>query len=431
MNQKFFIFFSEILGREVRDEKNRRAGILCDISLKMNGEIYPKAAALIIKKGLWPGREFARIAWEDVKEIADVVRIKTDLSSLSFERRRIRGDFSLSVDILDQQIVDINNRKVVRVNDVHLLKVDNNLYLAHVDVGTRGLARRLDWTGAVDHLVRSFSPHSAYLTQEEFISWKNTQVLTLGRAKNVLRLDVARQKLSQIPSTELADIMEDLDIFEKKVLFKSLEVDLQRKVFSDLTTAKQAELIEELSEKEAVNLLENIPSDEAADLLMKLPNRRTRRLMKMMQTKTSKQLRKLLEFSRDSAGGLMTTEYLSLPQDALVKDALKKIKENTDFPGNIYNIYVVDQHNHLLGFAPLRNFIDVEENLPLILFLDPHKIFVRTQDGIEQVALLLEKYKFSVIPVLNEEDVLQGVITIDDVMEELITTTWRKYREKI
>ncbi len=430
MNTKFFLYFSEILGREVRDERNRRVGILCDVAMKINGEIYPKSNFLIIKRGIFL-KEFAKVDWQQVKEVGEVIKLRTERASILFEKKKMHSDFTLCIDILDQQIVDIDNRKVVRVNDVHLLRVDSQLYLAHVDVGIRGLVRRLEWTNFVDGIVKIFSPYSSYLSQEDFIPWKNTQVLTLGRAKNVLRLDVARQKLAQLPATDLADIMGALDIFEKRLLFKSLDLDLQHRVFTDLTTVQQAELIAQLNERESVNLLENIPSDEAADLLMRLPSRKSRQLMKLLETKTSKKLRKLLGFSRDSAGGLMTTEYLFLPQGALVQDALQKIKDNTDFPGNIYNIYVLDEQNRLLGVAALRNFIDAETNLPLILFLDPRKIFVRTQDGIEQVAVLLERYKFSVVPVLNDENILQGVITIDDVMEELIAIAWRKYKEKI
>lgn len=431
MNTKFFLYFSEILGKTVRDHHNRRAGRLCDIGMKINSEIYPKAVQLILKRGFLK-KKFALLDWEEsVREIGDFIKLKIDYRQVEYTLQQPKSDLSLCRDILDQQIVDINNHKVVRVNDLHLLKVENHLYLAHVDVGTRGLVRRLEWTGFLDRIVRFFSPYSAFLTQEDFISWKNTQVLNLGRVKNVLRLDVARQKLSQIPPMELAEIMGDLDKVEKGHLFRSLDVELQRKVFTDLATPKQAELIDQLDDREAVNLLENIPADEAADLLLRLPKRRARRLMKLMETKVSKKLSKLLGFSKDSAGGLMTTEYLTLPQSALVTDALQKIKENTDFPGNIYNIYIVDDQNHLLGFAPLRNFIDADPQLPLILFLDPNKIFVRIDDKVEHVALLLEKYKFSVIPVLNKENILQGVITIDDVMEELISIAWSKYKEKL
>ncbi len=430
MNQKFFIYYSEILGKPVRDSHHRRIGYLCDIAMKINGEIYPKAAYLVMKRGILKP-QYAQVEWDNVTEVGNSIKLKMDCQQIAFEQKKAKFDFSLCVDILDQQIVDIDNRKVVRVNDAHLLRVDNHLFLAHVDVGVRGLVRRLEWTGIVDRIVKFFSPDAAYLMQEELISWKNTQVLSLGRVKNVLRLDVARQKLSQIPSTDLAEILEDLDKFEKSHLFKSLDEALQRKVFADMATSKQIELINQLEDKEAVSLLANIPSDEAADLLSRLPNRKTRQLMKLMETKTSKKLSKLLGFSKTSAGGLMTTEYLTLPEDSLVKDAFQKIKENTQLPGNIYYLYIVDEQHHLMGVTTLRNFINADPQTPLRKTCFPHNIFVRTNDGMEKVAMLLEKYKFSVIPVVNEEDILQGVITIDDVMEELISTAWSKYKEKL
>ena len=430
MNQKFVIYFSDILGHQVRDEKNRRVGYVCDIGLKMNGEIYPKAAQLIIKKGLFH-RRYGSIDWEQIGFIDGVIRLKVSRGQIVFQDKRIKSDFSLCIDILDQQIVDINNRKVVRVNDIHFLKVDNHLYVAHVDVGTRGLVRRLGYIQWTDKIVRLFSPYSFFLTQEDFISWKNTQLLSIGRVKNVLRLDVTQQKLSQIPSTDLADIMEDLDVFERVHLFRQFEAGLQTKIFADMAVAKKGELITSLEEKEVINLLETIPSDEAVDLLSRLPKRKSRQLMKILGTKTSKKLQKLLGFSSKSAGGLMTAECLTLPQTAYAHDALQKVKENTHFPGNIYYIYLVDELNKLVGFVPLRNFINAGPMTPLIEVMEPHKIFVRTDDGLEKVALLLEKYKFSVIPVVNEENVLLGVIAVDDVMEELIALTWKKYKDHL
>ncbi len=429
---KFFIYFSEILGREVRDEMNRPVGILSDIVMKINGEIYPKAAGLIVKRGLVK-KEFARINWEDLIKIGDhFVRVKVNPDKLLFQKERIKCDFTLCVDILDQQIVDTDNRKVVRVNDIHLLRVDNNLYLAHVDVGTRGLVRRLGWTPLIDTIVKLFNSKSPYLKREDLISWKNTHVLNLlGRAKNLLRLDVERQKISQIPATELADILEDLDIFEKSSLFKSLDPALQARVFADMATPQKAELIEKLNEQDVVGLLENIPSDEAADLLLRLPREQTRHLMTSMQTKISRKLRKLLEFSRNSAGGLMTMEYLTVLPTAQVKDAMQRVRENIQILQNVFTIYVIDEQNRLVGLTSLRNLISHDPEAPIMSACFPKKIFVRTDDQIEEIALLLEKYKLFAVPVLNEEDVLQGVVTIDDVLEELITIVWRKYREKI
>ncbi len=425
-----FVFFSEILNRPVLDAQGRTVGRLHDIIMRIGDEVHPRATKLVIRRG-GIGRVYAHLDWSRVERIEDDIGISAGQEELEFVRAAPRLEFSLCRDVLDQQVVDTDNQKVVRVNDIHLLKVDNQLYLAHVDVGLRALVRRLEWDGFIDAVLRFYVPDSPYLRSEEFIPWKNTQVLTLGRSRNVLRLDVSRQKLSQIPPTKLAEIMEDLDVFEKYSLFKAFDFELQKKVFADLSTAEQEEVLDRMTLKEASHLLENIPSDEAADLLLRLPKEKTRQLMKSMETKTSKRLRKLLGFSQDSAGGLMATEYLSLPKDALVADAIQLIKEHVNFPGNVYHVYIVDENDHLLGSTSIRRFIDADPRTPIVRTCFPKKIFVRTDDGMEEIALLLERYKFSSIPVLDEDDVLQGVVTIDDVMEELISLAWSKYKERL
>ncbi len=127
----------------------------------------------------------------------------------------------------------------------------------------------------------------------------------------------------------------------------------------------------------------------------------------------------------------MTTEYLYLGKDAFVKDALQKIKENVEYPGNIFFVYIVDQKHRLVGVTSLRRFINEEPETLLMETCYPNEIFVQTDDDMEEIALLLEKYKFSSIPVLDENNILQGVITSDDVMEELISLTWTKYKDQL
>jgi len=427
---QLFLYLSEILDRDVVDVDNQPVGKLYDISMRLNEEVFPRAESLMIKRRSWE-KKFVSIPLGDIQDLGKVFKLRISTDKIVFHEKPLRYEFSLRRDILDHQIVDTNDQKVVRVNDVHLLRVDNQIYLAHVDVGLRGLVRRLEWTRVVDVLVKRFFPKSPYLTQEELIPWKNTHVLTTGRTKGFLRSDVARKKLAKIPAAELADIMEDLDVFEKHLLFKTFSVDMQRRVFTDMTPHEKEELIDQLEDREAGDLLENIPADEATDLLHNLPKKKRMQLMRFMHSKTSKELRKLLGFAQDSAGGLMTTEYLYLGEDAFVKDALQKIKENVDYPGNIFFVYIVDEKHRLVGVTSLRRFINEEPETLLMETCYPSEIFVRTDDGMEEVALLLEKYKFSSIPVLDEENVLQGVITSDDVMEELISLTWTKYKDQL
>jgi magnesium transporter len=150
-----------------------------------------------------------------------------------------------------------------------------------------------------------------------------------------------------------------------------------------------------------------------------------------MGSETSKKLRKLLGFAKDSAGGLMTTEYLYLKPDATVADGWAKIKENVNFPGSIFFFYIVDDNHKYLGTTSLRRFINEPLDKNLIETCYQENAYVYTEDGMEEVALMLERYKFSSIPVLNHDDILQGIITIDDVMEELIALVWNKYKEKL
>jgi magnesium transporter len=428
---KLFLFLSEILDHPVMDANGQLVGKLIDISMSVSPEeIYPRSKGLMIYRGFWR-REYAYVRIEDVAEIDNVLKLKIGAEKIAFLKSQPLQEFMLRHDILDRQVVDTENRKVVRVNDAHLLRVDNQVYLAHVDVGMRALVRRLEWTPLIDFCVKIFSSRSPYLIQEEFIPWKNTQVFSSGVRKNVLRLDVAWQKLAQIPPTDLADIMQDLDIFGKLALFKSLDVTLQRKVFADLATQEKQDLIDHMQDKEAASLIENIPADEATDLLMILSKETMLRLMRHMETKQSRKLRKLLGFAKNSAGGLMTTEYLYLGQNAVVGDAMQLVKNSVNFPGNIHYIYIVDDFHRLIGMTSIRRYINLLPQTPIMETCFPGKVFVRTSDGMEEIALLLEKYKFASIPVLSEDDILQGAVTIDDVMEALISIAWTKYKERL
>ena len=427
---RLFVYFSEILGREVMDAKHQLVGYLHDVFMRINEEVFPRAESIIVSRG-WINKEYAQIPLNHFGDLGKPFQLKIKKEDISFQKEKIKSDFSLARHVLDQQVVDINDQKVVRVNDVHLLRIDNQLYLAHVDIGLRGIIRRLEWTRLVDNVIRTFSPDSTFLTKENFISWKNTQALIIGRSQNVLRSSMARQKLSRIPPTQLAEIMEDLDMFEKLSLFKSFTVDLQRKVFTDMALQEKEELVDQLSDKEAVNLLENIPADEATDLLLNLPKEKMVELLRLMKRETSTKLKMLIGFEKDSAGGLMTTEYLFVKETAQVKEAIKKIKDNVDYPGNLYHIYIIDNEHRLLGQTSLRRFINEDPDKLLTETCYPNNVFVRTDDDIEEVALILEKYKFSSIPVLDQNDILRGVITIDDVMEELISMAWKKYEGQL
>ena len=430
MVDQFFLYFSSLLGRPIVDVNGITIGRFHDLSMALNNDIYPRAKGIIVRRGLW-FPQYAEVPITELHKDGEKIHLKCPWANIPFQKDKIACEFGLRRDVLDQQIVDVENKKVVRVNDVHLLRVENQYHVAHVDVGLRALIRRLDIEPLVDGLVRLVRPRAEYLTAEELVSWKNSQVLTLGNLKNVLKLDVSRAKIAKIPPVALADIMKDLDVFEKTSLFRTLSFDVQLKVFTDMVPDDKAGLVDQLEDREVVQLVTNIPSDEAADFLMGLPRDRVQHFLKLMESQASKRLRELLGFRKDSAGGLMAMEYLSLKSSATVGDAINKVKASVDHPGSITTIYIVDEAGKYLGTTTIQRFINEDVNRPILETCHPHKLFVRTDDGMEKVAVLIEQYKYAAIPVLDENDVLVGSITVDDVMEQLITIAWGKYKDQL
>ncbi len=430
MGEQFFVYLFELLGKPVVDRDGRAVGQFYDFSMALNNDIYPRAKSLIICAGLFP-RRYAEVLLTDVLRIEDKVYLRIPVAAVLFQKAKITSDFALRRDVLDQQVVDVENKKVVRVNDVHILKVEQQYHIAHVDVGLRALVRRLDLEPVVDTVIRLFRPAADYLKAEELVSWKNAQVLTLGNQKNVLKLDVARAKIAKIPPVLLADIMRDLDRFEQLSVFRSLTFDVQLKVFADMAPDDKSGLVSLLGDHELVQIVTHIPSDEAADFLMTVPRERVQQLMRQMESQASKRLRTLLGFRKDSAGGLMATEFLSLGVNATVMDAMNKLKGAVDYPGSFNTLYITDDQGRYLGTTTIRRFINEPPDHRVVDTCHPHKVFVYTDDGMEKVALLIEQYKYSAIPVLDENDILVGSITVDDVMEELIAMAWGKYKDQI
>lgn len=427
----FFSYLSGFLKCRVVAADGVVLGTCHDFSMNLNNDIYPRAKGIIIRRG-GVLSQYVEIPMADFMKVEHGrIHLKCLSPIVKFSSRQPDCEFALRRDVLDQQIVDVANRKVERVNDVHLLRVDSQFHVAHVDVGLRGLIRRLDLEPLVDGLVRFFKKEADYLTATELVSWKNAQVLTLGNQKNVLKLDVAKAKIAKIPPTLLAEIMGDLDIFEQVSLYRSLTPDVQRKMFADMAPDDKLGFISQLEDAEAAQLISQIPSDEAADFLMILPGEKMQQLLRLMEKQLSRRLRTLLGFRKDSAGGLMATEYLWLRKEATVADIWTKIRSSIESPATLTTIYVVDENHRYLGTTTFRRFVNEPPEKSVMDVCFPQRVFVRTNDGMEKVALLIEQYKYSAIPVLDDGDVLMGSITVDDVMEELITLSWGKYKDQI
>ncbi len=425
-----FIYFSQLIDNPIFDKNGEWAGKLYDIIVQPS-EVYPQSSHLIIRKS-FPNCKYAVINWPDILEIDNNdIRLKLNKSEIKFEEQHNnKQELTLRRDILDQQVVDVYNHKVIRVNDIHLLFVDHSLMVAHVDISTRGLIRRLRFEKPVDFLVGLFNRNAKYLKEEHLISWKHIQPLSVNPVSMTIKIDVAQKHLHNIPAADLGEIFLDLNAKDQIALFKSLDLKTKARIFIHIDFKTQKSLIEELPANETVELLNNIPSDEAADFLEKLPSDNTREILNLMESKQSKKLSQLLGYSSDSAGGLMTTEYLSFPKDTTVEAVLKQIKERIFKVEPAQFIYIVDENNHLIGSTNFRRLIlaNPQESIQNVVF--PKKTYsVHLDSSVKEVAYLMEKYKYYTIPVVDENNTLQGIITVDDILSQVIAIAWRRLKK--
>jgi len=428
---KMFIYFSELLDKPVLDSNNNEIGRIYDIILKPSA-VYPQSASLVVHKGFL-NRKYAVISWENIKDIdiySQEARLRVEKQKLVFEEKQDnKGELTLRRDILDQQVVDTHNHKVIRINDIHLLFVEEALMVAHVDISTRGLIRRLGFEKIADFLVSLFNKNSPYLNTEQLISWKYIQPLSINPASMTIKVNVPEKQFSSIPAADLGEIFLDLNIKQQLTFFQSLDAQTQARVFTNIDFKTQKSLVEDLQPRQIAELLNNIPSDEATDFLEKLPKDMAEHILSFIETKYAKKLSQLLGYSSDSAGGLMTAEYTVFIKDTPVEAALKQIKERVYKVEPAQYVYIVDENNRLVGTTNFRRLIlaNPRELIQNVAF--PKTYFVHLGSSVKEVAYLMEKYKYYTIPVVDEDHVLQGIITVDDILSQLIAFAWRRLKK--
>ena len=423
-----FIYFSDLMEKPVYDKLGVVAGNIYDIIVKPT-EIYPQSIALIIRKG-FINKSYAVIPWDQFEELDEketTLNIKHSL--LNFESRHdSKEEFSLRRDILDQQVVDTYNHKVIRINDIHLLFVERAVMAAHVDISMRGLVRRLGIEKVVDALFHIFSPNSEYIKTEHLISWKYIQPLTINPASMTIKVAVPYKQFNAIPAADLGDIFLDLDIKQKVALFKSLDLKTKTRVFMNVDFKAQRSLIDELQDTEIAEILYNLPTDEATDFLERLPKREVTHLLGIIESKHSKKLSQLLGFSSDSAGGLMTTEYMAFAENSIVESVLKQIREREFKVEPAQFVYIVDDSNRLVGATNFRRLMLADPQTQIKSAKFPKTYYVNIDSSVKEVAYLMEKYKYYAIPVVDEQNILQGIVTVDDILSQLISIAWRRLK---
>lgn len=418
-----FVNYVDIVSKDVFDRHNRLIGRPYDFLVRL-GYAYPQMISMVISRGVF-SKEYTVIPWGNIKKFDEAIHLNVSEETLNF-----KADYkdetltSVRFGILDQQVVDIFNRKVIRVNDIHILKMDKDLRIAHVEVGFRALVRRLGWQRIIDKLVRIFNSRSRYLTREILIAWKFVQPLEVLPKKGTIRLDVSNEDLKAIPPADFSEIMEELDPPERIALFRSLDFETQVDVLNELEIDMQIDLIEELDSEVAIKLIEEMDPDEVVDLLGELPDKESERILSLVQPVIAKKLKTLLEYESDSAGGFMTTEFANLNPDMTAKEAIERVRDAELDIEMIYYTYVTDSENHLLGVVTLKDLLMAREEDKVGDIMAERPIAVHVNNDVKEAAFLMDKYDLLAIPVVDAQNAIKGMITIDDVLALAIDEAW-------
>lgn len=414
------IFVSEVSKKPVLDQAGEEIGKLKDIIVGM-GETFPAVAALLVADG----KATYVIPWDMVNLFnRRVISVNALINGLT-PAPVSSTDILIFRDILDKQIVDINGAKLVRVNDLELGDVKGKLCLVAADIGLRGLLRRL----GVERRGERFLSALNYKLQHKLISWHYVQ--TIEPKVSRLTLTVSGQKVSSMHPADLADIISEVSQKERTALFGSLDVDTAAEALHELEPGVQADIIDDMSKERASDILERMPPDEAADVLGDLPEAKAQELINLMEKEEAEDVQELLEHEEDTAGGLMTTEYLAFPPDMTVDDAITELRREAQNVETIYYLYIIDTNERLIGVLSLKHLIlALPKTLLSDIMITPAKTLPLEAER-NDVAEFISKYNLLAAPVVDEDMVLKGIVTVDDVLDFLLPTASRKKRRKL
>ena len=408
------LYLSQVLGRPLRDVEGERVATIKDVIVRL-GEDHPPVTGRVARYGrrdfYLPRARIARMSEQGAQLNSDTLDLRP------FARRD--GEALLARDVLDKQLIDVDGKRVVRVNDVQLLDVGGEWRVTGADVSLQGLWRRLAPAGLAGSRT------------VEVIDWADVGYLATDAA--TVRLKSSRDKLARLHPVEIARLAEALSIHQGAEVVAALDDETAAETLEEMPEESQARIIGDMDEERAADILEWMSPDEAADVLGDLPEAKAEDLLHRMESEEQADVAELLAFEDDTAGGLMTTEFVTLPKNLTVGEALARLREMAETPNMIYYLYVVEREGSwkIVGVIALRSLILADPGAPLEEVMREEFQRAHPDDAAEEVAQKIAEYNLLALPVVDDEGDIAGIVTVDDAMELLLPKGWRQRLPKI
>jgi CBS domain-containing protein len=413
------IFLSDFLRAEIIDNGQRRIGRVGDLIVRIV-DPFPVVSQVVVRNG--PRRVFP---WSHVRSFEGrELSLKVSRADLELDTAPEDAVW-LARDILDKQIVDTDGRRVVRVNDLQLSPAAGQLLLVGVDIGGRGLLRRI----GLEDLGKSMAHLARRDWAQKLIAWD--AVDPVASDLESVKLRISHQKVAKMHPADIAEVVDRLSVRQRDAIFASLTDEVAADALEEMDPEDQVEVIERLDPERAADILEEMDPDEAADLLADLPEERAEALLDKMEQDEAEEVEELLAYEEDTAGGLMTTEYVTVQRDLTAAGAIDRLRELEPDAESVYYVFVVDRPENLVGVLSLRDLIVARPETPIAEIMTTKVITVALDASHGEVAEVIRKYNLLAVPVVDVDNHLEGIVTVDDVMDTVLSGSGRRRLPRI
>lgn len=412
-------FLSKVLYKKVYDEFGDNIGKLWDIYVTTEDGL-PRAIGYKLKKD----REMFNYEFKNINFYQE------DNGKMSI---RVKGgreiiprtySYLLSKHLLDKQIVDINGKKLVRVNDLRMVEIAGELKVIAVDTGIMALGRRLGMESVVVSIYKFLNKKP----EDSLIMWDSVESLEM--LSDSLKLSVPYQKLSKLHPADLADILEKMDTKYRKKIFESIDEDLAANILEEIEPEIQADILENLSQSKRTEVLESMPNDEIADILDEVDEETAERILLNMEKEDAEEVRILMKYEEEVAGSIMNKDFISFSINITAGETIELLREIKPDDEVMHYIYIVDEGEKLKGVVSLTDLVISSPDKRLSDIMHEDLISIRDNQIIDDAVEIAIKYDLLSIPVVNNEDKLCGIVVINDIVEDILAPTWRKRFKK-
>jgi len=403
------LYLSQAIGRPVRDQQGEPIGSVADLIVAI-GDKYPPVTGIVVKNN---GREIF-LHWNSVSAL-DAAGATLGTSAIDITKFHQRpNEIRLKRDLMDRQIVDIDGRKVVRVNDLRLDEVEGSLHLVAVDVGASGLLRRLGIEGPWRTIARGLHRD----VPERYIDWEDVD--PVERTIASVKLRVPHKGLAELHPADLATIIDQLSRSDRVGVIAALNDEAAADAIGEMEPEAQVDILEDLEPERAADILEEMDPDEAADLVADLSDESREEILGLMEKDEAEEVQELMEYDEDTAGGIMTTEFVAVPKSLTAAQTIDRLRELEPKAETIYYVYVTDSDGRLAGVLSLRDLIVSKPNVVISKFMFDEPVAVQTGASTAEVTEVVARYNLLAVPVVDGEGHLEGIVTVDDAIDTLL-----------